>query len=50
METVEITIVGANALITLALFGLALRLGERVARLEGTVDTVKDILTGREKT
>ena len=25
-------------------------LGERLARLEGTVETLKDILTGRERT
>lgn len=45
---VEITILGVMAAVLLALFGYVLCLGERLARLEGTMNTLKGILTRRE--
>ena len=50
MEAAEISILSVIVLLLLALFGYVLRLGDRVARLEGTVNTLKDFLIGREKT
>lgn len=56
MEAAGISILGILALVAVANLGFVLRLnervgrlGERVARLEGTIETLKDILTRREQ-